>query len=167
MRPPAPVPIARLAARLAARLGARLAAGLAAGLAAAAPAPAAAETLVAARTVRAQTILGPEDLAVLPEAVPGALRAPEQALGLEARTILYAGRPIRPDDLGPPAVVERNAPVTVLYQRGALSIAAEGRALGRGAAGDRLRVMNLASRTIVTGTVAADGRVLVGQFPGS
>lgn len=129
--------------------------------------PAGAETLVAARTVRAQAILTPADLAVIAEAVPGTLSTPEEALGLEARTILYQGRPIRPGDIGPAAIVERNALVVLVYRSGALTITAEGRALGRGGPGDALRVMNLTSRTAVTGTVAPDGRVLVGFVPGS
>lgn len=129
--------------------------------------PVSAETLVAARAIRAQTILTEADLSVIAEAVPGMLAAPEQAVGLEARTMLYAGRPIRPEDVGPPAVVERNALVTLVFIRRGLTITAEGRALGRGGAGDAIRVINLASRTTITGTVAPDGRVIVGPFSGS
>lgn len=129
--------------------------------------PASGETLVAARTVRAQAILTEADLAVIAEAVTGALSTPEEALGLEARTILYQGRPIRPGDVGPAAIIERNALVLLVYRSGGLVITAEGRALGRGGPGDALRVMNLASRTTVTGTVAPDGRVIVGFVPGS
>lgn len=128
-------------------------------------APAAAETLVAARTLRAQTVLGPGDVAVVEGRVPGALSDPAQAIGREARVILHAGRPLRAADLGPPALVERNAPVTLLYRSGLLTIAAEGRALGRAGAGETVRVMNIASRSIVTGRVAPDGTVLVGPSP--
>lgn len=131
------------------------------------PAPAPAETLVAARTIRAQTVLAPGDVAVIEAMVPGALARPEEAIGLEARVALYEGRPIRAGDLGPPALVERNGRVTLLYRRGALSITAEGRALDRAGPGDSLRVINLDSRTTVTGRVAPDGRVLVGATPGS
>ncbi|MEM9126779.1 MAG: flagella basal body P-ring formation protein FlgA, partial [Pseudomonadota bacterium] len=42
-----------------------------------------------------------------------------------------------------------------------LSITTEGRALGRGAAGDRIRVMNLSSRTTVTGLIRPDGQIEV------
>lgn len=129
--------------------------------------PVAAETLVAARTVRAMSVLTPEDLAVSEDAVPGALRHPDEAVGLEARTMLYQGRPIRPSDVGPAALVERNALVVLVFRRGGLTITTEGRALGRGGVGDRLRVINLSSRTAVTGTVEPDGRVAVGAFPGS
>ncbi|MHC0051968.1 flagellar basal body P-ring formation chaperone FlgA [Actibacterium sp. D379-3] len=124
--------------------------------------PAGADTLVAARTVRSQAILGPGDLALAAGTVPGALTRPEQALGQEARIILYAGRPIRPGDIGPPAVIERNQIVTLHYRSGPLTIAAEARALDRAGVGDAIRVMNLASRSTVTGRVTDRGDVVVG-----
>lgn len=125
------------------------------------PSPAPADTLVAARTIRAMAILTAEDLALIPETVPGALGDPAQAIGQEARVILYAGRAIRPGDIGPPAIVERNQIVALAFQRGALSILTEGRALDRGGAGDTIRVMNLASRSTLNGTIRADGTVHV------
>jgi flagella basal body P-ring formation protein FlgA len=125
-------------------------------------APAAAESLVATRVIRAQAIVAPEDLTVVDAAIPGALSDPARAVGLEARVMIYPGRPIREDDLGPPAVVDRNALVTLVYSGGALVITAEGRALERGGAGDPVRVMNLGSRATLSGTVLPDGRVAVG-----
>ncbi len=127
--------------------------------------PAPADTLVAARTVRALSIISPGDLAVVDAEVPGALTDPAEALGLEARAVLYEGRPIRPADVGPAATVERNGLVALVFQLDGLTITAEGRALGRGGPGDILRVMNLASRATVSGVVAADGRVFVGALP--
>lgn len=134
---------------------------LAVALALLMPATAVAETLVAARTLRPATVIGPGDLAVIDEVHPGALRDPGEVLGLEARVALYAGRPIRPGDVGPAALVERNGIVTLVFHRGALAIATDGRALERGAAGEAVRVMNLSSRTTVTGVIAPDGRVHV------
>jgi flagellar basal body P-ring formation protein FlgA len=74
---------------------------------------------------------------------------------------LYAGRPIPLSALGPPALVERNQVVTLVFQRGGLEIRAEGRALGRGGEGDTIRIMNLASRNTVTGWVTGDGLIHV------
>ncbi|MBC7137574.1 MAG: flagellar basal body P-ring formation protein FlgA [Defluviimonas sp.] len=122
---------------------------------------AAAESLIAARTIRAQSLIAPADLALAEGEMPGGFSIPEQVLGLEARVAIYAGRPILARDVGPPALVERNQTVTLVYRRGPLIILAEGRALGRGGAGDSLRAMNIASRTTVTGRVAEDGTVLV------
>ncbi len=123
--------------------------------------PAAAETLVANRTLRAQTVLAPGDLGLLAMAVPGALQDPAAAIGQEARVTLYAGRPILPSDLGPPAIVQRNQVVALTYRAGGLAITTEGRVLARAGAGELVRIMNLASRTTVTGRVAPDGSVLV------
>ncbi|MFA5539025.1 MAG: flagellar basal body P-ring formation chaperone FlgA [Gemmobacter sp.] len=125
-------------------------------------APAAADTLVATRTIRAQAVLMPGDIAVVAAGVPGALSDPAQALGQEARVTLYAGRPIRPGDLGPPAMVERNQIVALSYRADGLFIDTEGRALARGGAGEVIRVMNLASRNTVNGRIMPDGRIMVG-----
>jgi flagella basal body P-ring formation protein FlgA len=127
--------------------------------------PAAADTLVAAATIRSKTVLGPEHLAVVPESVPGALTDPAEAIGKEARVVLYAGRPIRPPDIGPPALVDRNEVVPLIYRHAGLTIETEGRALDRAAAGEAVRVLNLSSRNTVTGTLDARGRVHVGDRP--
>lgn len=126
-----------------------------------AAAPLAAETLVAARTLRAQTILGPDDLVQAEGTLPGTAADPAEVIGLETRVAIYQGRPIRLADLGPPAIVDRNQAVTLTYAAGPLTITAEGRALARGGAGDRIRVMNIASRTTLSGIVAGDGSILI------
>jgi flagella basal body P-ring formation protein FlgA len=123
--------------------------------------PAAAETVVAARTIRSQTVLGPADLAVIDGEVPGAAIALDEVLGLEARVILYAGRPVLLDQVGPPALVDRNQVVELTFREGALTITAEGRSLGRGGVGDTVRVMNLASKKTVTGLIMDDGSIVV------
>ena len=126
-----------------------------------------AETPVAARTIRAHTLITPGDLTTTAADVPGALSDPALIVGRETRVALYAGRPFMPGDVGPPALVERNQIVRLIYDTGGLNIVTEGRALGRAAAGDSLRVMNLASRATVTGFVRSDGTVTVGLAPGS
>jgi flagella basal body P-ring formation protein FlgA len=129
-------------------------------LASAVPAPA--DTVVAARTIRSLSLIGAEDLALVAGEVAGAATRLDEVVGLEARVMLYPGRPIRLDQLGMPAVVERNQVVTLLYQAGGLTIETEGRALARAGVGDSLRVMNLASKKTVTGRVRDDGAVEVG-----
>ena len=124
--------------------------------------PVSAESLVATRTIRARTLVLPEDVTLVGVDVPGALSDPESAVGLEARVAIYAGKPVRPGDLGPPTLVERNQVVTLVYLSGGLAISTEGRALARGSEGDELRVMNLGSRNTVTGRVGPDGAVYVG-----
>jgi flagella basal body P-ring formation protein FlgA len=128
------------------------------------PIAAQADSLVATRTLRAETILAPADMTLVAAMIPGALDDPALALGQEARVTLYAGRPIRAADIGPPAIVDRNQIVPLVYAGGGLSILTEGRALGRGGIGDVIRVMNLASRSTVSGRIGAGGEVRVGAM---
>jgi flagella basal body P-ring formation protein FlgA len=93
--------------------------------------PVHADVLVAARTLRAQSIT------------------------------IYAGRPVRPGDVGPPAIVERNQIVPLVFQSSILRIETEARALARAGEGERIRVLNLTSRAPVTGRVQPDGTILV------
>ncbi len=122
-----------------------------------------AETLVATRTIRSHAIITPDDVILKDVVIPGSLTRLEDAVGLEARVVLYAGRPIRPGQIGPAAIIERNQIVMLVYQRGSLRIMADARSLGRAGVGDFVRVMNLTSRTTVTGIVGADGTVTVGH----
>ena len=80
---------------------------------------------------------------------------------METRVTIYAGRPVKLSDLTPPAVIERNQIVPLIYRRGSLSIQAEARALGRGAAGQSIRVMNLDSKATLTAVVDPSGAALV------
>ncbi|MGA0539506.1 flagellar basal body P-ring formation chaperone FlgA [Neotabrizicola sp. VNH66] len=129
------------------------------------PLPALADSLVAARTLPAQTVIGPADVMLVDADIPGALSGAEGAVGLETRVAIYAGRPVRAQDIGAPALVERNAIVTLVYSGAGLSIRTEGRALARGGAGDTIRVMNLSSKTTVSGIVGPDGMIQVGALP--
>ena len=122
-----------------------------------------AETVVPTHTIRAHSILVREDLMIKSVNVPGAFSDLEALLGLEARVALYPGRPLRPGDVGPPAVIERNQIILLIYDRGGLKISTEGRSLMRGGVGDRIRVMNMASRVTVSGQIQAGGSVIVSQ----
>ncbi len=120
-----------------------------------------ADTVVATRTIPAKAIIGPSDVLLNAADVPGAVTNPDAVIGMEARVALFAGRPIRPGDVGFPATVERNQIITLYYHSDGLSISTDGRALGRAGPGDTLRVMNLSSRTTVTARIGADGSVYV------
>ncbi len=120
-----------------------------------------AETLAAARNLPAQSVLGATDLVRADTAVPGALHDPAGAIGLETRVAIYAGRPVFAADLAPPAMVDRNQIVPLTYFHAGLAITTEGRALDRGSVGDRIRVMNLSSRSTVIGRVGSDGSISV------
>ncbi|EAR50734.1 flagellar basal-body P-ring formation protein FlgA [Oceanicola granulosus HTCC2516] len=119
--------------------------------------PAAAETLVATRTIRAQEIIAAADLALDAAEFAGGTSDAALLVGQEARVAIYAGRPVRPADVGPPAIVERNAILPLIYNSNGLTISTDGRALDRAASGEIIRVMNLSSRTTVTARIGPDG----------
>jgi len=127
--------------------------------------PARSDTVIANGTIRGQTLIGPNDVALVEGITPGALTRIDEVIGMEARVNLYPGRPIRAGDLAPPALVERNELVTIRYEQGGLLIVTEGRALDRAAHGEPLRVLNLSSRNTVTATASAPGLVIIGPRP--
>lgn len=120
-----------------------------------------AETVVAARTIPAHTIIGPDDLLLRSVAVPGGVQTKEEIVGMESRVALYAGRPIRPGDVGFPAVVERNQIIPLIYNGAGVTISTEGRALDRAGPGDVIRVMNMTSRATVSARIGIDGAAYV------
>jgi flagella basal body P-ring formation protein FlgA len=127
------------------------------------PASGFSESIVALRTLPARTVIAATDITVVAAEIEGAVASAEQVVGQELRVTIYAGRPLRLQDIGPRAVVERNQIIVLLYQSGALTIAAEGRALEKGAEGDIVRAMNLATKSTISGRIAADGTMIVGD----
>ena len=127
------------------------------------PTAALADSLVATRVILAQAVVTAEDVALVAAEIPDALTDPALAVGQEARVAIYPGRPVKAADLGAAAMVDRNQIVRLIYRAGGLEIATEGRALGRGAAGDVIEVLNLASRAKMTGLIGPDGAVMIGN----
>lgn len=123
-----------------------------------------AQSVMAIRPIRGSKIIGPDDVEVAQDMdVVGAIRELDEVVGREAKVTLYPGRPILRGQVGAPAIVERNAVVKMLYSAGPLSIVTDGRVLDRGGVGETVRVMNLSSRQIVSGSVAPDGTIKVSQ----
>ena len=121
-----------------------------------------ADSLIAARTLQAHSVLQEDDMVLVAAELPGALTSPGLAVGQETRVAIYAGRPILASAVGPAALVERNQTVMLIYQSSGVSISTEGRALDRGAEGDRIKVMNNVSKVTVTGVIGPGGTVHVG-----
>lgn len=125
------------------------------------PQTAVADVVLAARTLRSHTIITSADIVLQKTENIGSLNKISDVIGLEARVVLYEGRPISLSDVGSPAIIERNQAVSLIYQRGKLQISVDGRSLGRAGVGDLLKVMNLSSRKIITGVVDRTGAVFV------
>ncbi|MCA0846359.1 flagellar basal body P-ring formation chaperone FlgA [Salipiger thiooxidans] len=136
---------------------------IAALLLALAAVPAQAETVVATRTIRALEVIAPDAVRLDPAEIAGAHDALADVVGQEALVAIYPGRPVLIGTVGIPALIERNQIVELIFANGALQIVTEGRALARGAVGERIRVMNLSSRTTLFGTVTEAGAVTVSR----
>ncbi|MBC2887576.1 flagellar basal body P-ring formation protein FlgA [Ochrobactrum sp. CM-21-5] len=89
--------------------------------------------------------------------------SPDQAAGKVARKTLLRGKPILVSALGEPSLVTRGVPAPLVFTAGTLIITAMGTPLESGAAGDFIKIRNIDSGIIVSGTVLADGRIQVGM----
>jgi flagella basal body P-ring formation protein FlgA len=96
---------------------------------------------------------------VIPPAV--VFRAPELE-GKVAKRTLLPGRYIPATALREAWLVEQGASVQVMFVSGALTISATAVTLQSGAAGDFVRVRNIDSGKVFSGTVMADGSIRVG-----
>lgn len=121
----------------------------------------AADTVVAARNLRPGAVLSAGDVLQVGGDTAGSFANAQNVIGMEAKVAIYAGRPILTNQLGAPATIERNQLVELIYETSGLSIRTEGRALGRGSEGQRIRIMNLSSKASLFGTVQPDGTVSV------
>jgi flagella basal body P-ring formation protein FlgA len=120
----------------------------------------------ATRAIAAGEVIGPADLGELEvdllDAHRDLVRGTDQALGRTARRALGPGRPILARDLKITPDVARNAIVTLEARVGAISLRARGKAIDGGTVGDTIRVQNIDSRKLLTGTIVEPGIVAVG-----
>lgn len=122
-----------------------------------------ADMLVATHTIRALSVLTAADMELVEGTFPETFDRPEDLVGLVSKVSLYAGHRFIASQIGPPAVIARNAIIELKFQRGALLIMTEGRALENGHVGDVIRAMNTDSKAMVFGRVLGDGSLEVGQ----
>ncbi|NGO55372.1 flagellar basal body P-ring formation chaperone FlgA [Allomesorhizobium camelthorni] len=94
-----------------------------------------------------------------PEAVAVTLAELE---GKVAKRTLLTGRYIPLSSLREAYLVEQGAAVEVVFVSGALTISASAVTLEPGSAGDLVKVRNIDSGKILSGTVMADGSIRVG-----
>jgi len=77
----------------------------------------------------------------------------DELIGMETRRYMPIGSAVQVSDLRAQTLIKRNAAVRIAFDKGRLSIVAEGRALSNGARGDTVRVLNLSSKSVVFGVV--------------
>lgn len=122
------------------------------------------------RRMQSGEIISEEDIAW--EAVPSAHLRKSTAhdlpalVGKSPRRSISAGRPIRLDEIAGPTVIEKGKQVTLVFSTPRLSIKTLGEAMENGAKGDVVKVKNVASNALVTGTVMDSGMVRI-SMPGT
>ena len=82
--------------------------------------------------------------------------------GKIAKRTLLPGRYVRPNALREAYIVEKGAAVEMIFAAGGLTISASAVTLEPGSAGDVVKLRNIDSGKIVSGTVMANGSVRVG-----
>ena len=87
--------------------------------------------------------------------------SPEQAIGMATRVAMRAGQAVRGNDLMKPLAVQRNEPVTILYEIPGIVLSVRGKAVEAGAVGDIVNVLNVQSNRTVQATVTGPGRVTI------
>lgn len=90
-----------------------------------------------------------------------AVIARADVVGFAARRSLSEGTILRAGDVEKPRVVQRNDPVTIVFEAPSLLVTARGRAMDGGAVGDIIDVQNISSRRTVQGVIAGPGRVII------
>ena len=84
-------------------------------------------------------------------------------VGMEVRRLLNQGRLVMTQSVIPPRVIERGERVKITFSDAGLSLSASGRALSDAAAGEPVKVVNLASNRSIVGIAKADGIVEISQ----
>ena len=124
------------------------------------------EVLTLTRSLAANEVIQPEDVAWAPVqahlAPAGGPQDAEEVIGMSARRALRAGQPISARDLSAPVVIARNDMVEVLYQDAGIELTITGRAQRQAAIGDVVQVMNLQSNRTIEAVAVAPGRAIAG-----
>ena len=93
------------------------------------------------------------------------VHSPEQAVALASRRMLQPGQPILVADLSRAVVVVKGSAVLMSLDSPGITLSAQGIAAEPGGVGDRIRVVNPASKSVVLAEVTGPGRARV--MPGT
>lgn len=103
-----------------------------------------------------------EEVAVTnPNIAGGYAQSISEVEGMISKRTLLPGRTIPVASLRPPYAINRGANIRLTFTLGSMTISASGTPLSDASVGDVIKVRNLDSGVIVTGTVLADGTVQV------
>ncbi|HTP93059.1 MAG TPA: flagellar basal body P-ring formation chaperone FlgA [Xanthobacteraceae bacterium] len=121
------------------------------------------DAIAVAHTVERSEVLSEADLTMLrrPKSEGAPLSNLADVVGRAARHQLRPGQPLHAADLMKPEIVQRNDPITIVYQAPGLMLTLRGQAQEAGGLGDSIGVLNVQSKRVVQGTITGPGRVMV------
>ncbi|VAW53078.1 hypothetical protein MNBD_GAMMA06-1943 [hydrothermal vent metagenome] len=82
-------------------------------------------------------------------------------IGMKLKRHISAGTILTPAMLKKPRIITRGQKVTIMAQSGNMLVRMKGKALGNGAIGDRIKVMNIKSRKKLEGIITLAGEVKI------
>jgi flagella basal body P-ring formation protein FlgA len=121
--------------------------------------------LVASRTLPRGEILSADDFKAVVQDIyqlhGGYITDSKEVIGKSLKRPLYVGLALTPNVLETPDTIKRGQQVDVIARAGQLQVRGRGVALSHGKPGQMIRVRNLSSKRIVTGTVTYEGNVRI------
>ncbi|PCJ97536.1 MAG: flagella basal body P-ring formation protein FlgA [Zetaproteobacteria bacterium] len=84
-------------------------------------------------------------------------------IGMTARRVIIAGRPIRASDMIAPMLIERGEIVTLFLNIGSMALTTQAKALQSGSKGDIIRVVNTASNKTLQAIITGSNQVSILQ----
>ena len=94
----------------------------------------------------------------------GMVLSKNELIGMTPRRLVQAGQPIKELEIQAPQIVKRGEMITMVFENGALSLTAQGKALESGAKGDLVRVTNISSSRNLEAEVTAFKEVKIRNF---
>ena len=91
----------------------------------------------------------------------GTAMSEKDLIDMTPKRVAAAGKPLLLNDLAPPQMVERGDAVTLVFETGAMTLTAKGKALQNGAVGDTVRVANTDSNKNLQGVVTAHREITI------
>ncbi|UTW46395.1 flagellar basal body P-ring formation protein FlgA [bacterium SCSIO 12696] len=126
-----------------------------------------AEVATANHPMQRGTLLSADDFSLVQQALhqlpAGYMESPGELIGKELTRTVGAGKTLTRSMLKSPTLIQRGQQVTLIAQSSNFEVRMNGKALGKGGKGDRIRVQNLSSKKVVEGIINAQGAVLVDQ----
>jgi flagella basal body P-ring formation protein FlgA len=121
--------------------------------------------LVSARQIQKGTVLTASDLKLakydLAKLSYGYFEDVKDGIGMKLKRRAAAGAVLTAGMLKKPQIIKRGQIVTIMAQSGSMRVRMTGKALGSGAIGDRIKVMNIKSSKKLEGIITLNGEVKV------